>query len=524
MGNSRKLEKTDATVALLKLLQQVLQPLLPKNAHLCLGFSGGLDSTVLLHLLHQLSRPLSFRLSAMHVNHHLQPEAPHWQQFCETQCKMLGVHFVAVDVFVRPQAGESLENLARIARYRAFAGQSCDFIVLAHHQRDQAETLLIQLLRGAGVAGLSAMATLRTLARNSSGAALLRPLLQAPQAQLKNCALQRGLRWIEDPSNDSTQHVRNFLRHQVAPMLEQRFPSWASSLARSAAHLAQAGDLLEELAQQDLRACAGPWGLVIERVMALGHARATNLMRAWFRLMGVPPCHAAQLHTWFQQAHAGPGRLPMLRWGQWVLVRHLDQWMLHPALDAAWSAQHFDRWSSGFPLALPGAGQLHQRFSRSAAVLDEEATLARQRGPDAASRAGGEFNPHFLSHALRQGVLPPVPWGQERLTRLRLEILDQGPWVVRRRQGQESMRLYTGGPTRTLRNLLQEAGLPVWWRNSAPLLFCGEQLVCVPGLVVAASHRAAPDQPGVELFWQPPADQRPEAHGNDARPCPGVEK
>ncbi len=505
MENSRNPERAEVSGALLEALQQVLQSLLTRDAHLCLGYSGGLDSTVLLHLLHHLSRPLAFRLSALHVNHHLHPEALRWQRFCAAQCAALGVRFVVEDVFPQPQAGESLENLARMARYQALARQSCDFVVLAHHQQDQAETLLIQLLRGAGVAGLSAMATLRTHAgAGYSGPPLLRPLLHTPRTALKQLALQWNLAWVDDPSNAQCQHVRNFLRHTVAPLLEQRFPAWASTLSRSADHLAQAADLLEELALEDLSACAGPWGLIIERVLALSRPRAINLLRTWFRGMGAPTCHAAQLEAWFRQAQARAGRLPMLRWGTWELVRHQDQWMLHPLVSTTWPTQGFDHWPGAASVPIAGAGTLHLRACPSAAVSLHKATPSREQKCRPMRPANAALQLHPLALALRQGEYAALPQGQE-LTRLRRDVLDAGPWSLRRRSGGEVLRVYARGPTRSLRNLFQEAALPVWWRNSVPLLYSGAQLVAVPGLAVAASYRAQPDQPAVELIWQPHA-------------------
>lgn len=502
MENSRKHEKIEHSNPLLKTLQQVVQPLLTQNTHLCVGYSGGLDSSVLLHLLHHLSQSLAFRLSAIHVNHHLHSDALRWQQFCAAQCAALGVRFVVEDVFPVPRAGESLENLARGARYQAFARQSCDYIVLAHHQQDQAETVLIQLLRGAGVAGLSAMAMLHPMGGRSSGPPVLRPLLHTPRAQLRQYAAQCELTWVEDPSNAQYQHVRNFLRHAVAPLLEQRFPSWASTLSRSAQHLSQAADLLEELALQDLSACAGPWGLVIERVMALSRPRGFNLLRTWFRVLGAPACHAAQLETWFSQARAAPGRLPLLRWGGWELVRHQDQWMLHPVVSTTWLAQPVESWRKTSFLNISGAGILSWRDFSGAFVMGHEIIPAQgPQGRSAPLREAG-LRIHPLASALLQGQSTGLTFGRE-LTRLCPDVLDRTPLHVRRRLGGEALQVSVGGPTRTLRHLFQEAGLPVWWRNSVPLLYCGEQLIAVPGLAVAASYRADPKQPAVELLWQP---------------------
>ena len=204
--------------------------------HLCVALSGGRDSVALLHVLaHHL--PASSRLSALHVNHGLSVFSDHWADFCRNLCDRLAVPLSVVPVVVDQRAGDGVEAAARRARYTVFANCAADDVLLAHHQADQAETVLLNLLRGAGVQGLSGMPQERRLALNS-GPRLLRPLLSVPRRVLEIYLETQALSWIEDESNQDIQLRRNYLRREVLPCLEKIFPQVQSSLARTACHLA----------------------------------------------------------------------------------------------------------------------------------------------------------------------------------------------------------------------------------------------------------------------------------------------
>ncbi|MBU6504439.1 MAG: tRNA lysidine(34) synthetase TilS [Betaproteobacteria bacterium] len=414
--------------------------------------SGGLDSVVLLSALHVLAPELRISLSALHVNHQLQPEADRWQAFCLEYCARLGIPCAVERVSIACGPGESLEAKAREARYDAFRRQPADCIVLAHHQEDQAETVLIQLLRGAGLPGLCAMPEIRAPGGASGWPRLLRPLLQVPRAALREYAALHHLSWVEDPSNLSTHHVRNFLRHDVAPVLARRFPSWAATLGRSAAHLAEAGELLDQLAESDFSACRNGRGIRIADALALGESRVANLLRWWFRQRGAPAIHQKQMEDWLRQSRGRGDRQPNLAWGGWSLVRFNGCWQLDHALAGDWPELYFENWPQG-EIHIPGAGVL--------------------RG------------------TLVQGKGVRLPW------------LAEGPVSVRRRLGGERLRPRSGGPSRTLRNLLQEAGLPPWWRDTMPLLYREGALVCVPGVAVDISVQAGPEETGAWFQWDP---------------------
>lgn len=251
-----------------------------------IAFSGGLDSTVLLHLLAHLATTESLpALSAIHVHHGLQAVADAWPQHCRSVCASLGVPLQIVRVQVQP--GASLERAARDARYHAFTEvtRPDDVLLTAQHRDDQAETLLFRLLRGAGVRGLSGMPRQRPLGEGH----LLRPLLDVTRAELEAYANEHGLSWIEDPSNEDRQYSRNYLRHQVFPALTRRWPQAVATMARSAAHLTEAQGLLEELADMDLReassvsefAWLGLRSLELASLVQLSAARQRNALSHW---------------------------------------------------------------------------------------------------------------------------------------------------------------------------------------------------------------------------------------------------
>ena len=252
---------------------------LPPARRYYVAFSGGLDSQVLLHALAQLRRELAAPVAAVHIHHGLSPNADRWAAQCDAACAALAIPCEVRHVQARHAAGESREAAARAARYAAFAQilDTDDMLLTAHHQDDQAETLLLMLLRGAGVAGLAGMPAWRGLGRGR----LARPLLSLSRQTLRDYALRCGLRWIEDESNFDTSLHRNFLRHEVLPRLREAWPAADRTLARSAAHLGEATELLAELAAGDVTALAGGAAgtLAVGGLVTLSPARARNCRR-----------------------------------------------------------------------------------------------------------------------------------------------------------------------------------------------------------------------------------------------------
>lgn len=275
-----------------------------------LGLSGGCDSVVLLHVLHRLG--FGERLTAIHVHHGLSPNADAWAGFCADYCARLQVSLTIVRVEVDRRSGLGLEAAARAARYAALREGAAEVLVLAQHQGDQAETVLFNLLRGSGVAGAAAIPAERSL----SGRRLLRPLLDVSRRELEAYAVQCGLAWIEDESNADTRHSRNFLRHEVLPLLHRRFPGAEHSLAQAAQHFAEADDLLAELAASDWQTvCADSVDAPLLRLLRkLTLVRLKNLLRYRLRRLGWRAPGAQRLEEFARQLRdAGADRHPELQ-------------------------------------------------------------------------------------------------------------------------------------------------------------------------------------------------------------------
>jgi tRNA(Ile)-lysidine synthase len=405
------------------------------------AFSGGLDSTVLLHLLARLADRYELPvIRAIHVHHGLQVAADDWSAHCQLVCDELGVALSVIRV--RVGSGASVEQAARIARYQAFGeclGEG-ELLLTGQHRDDQAETVLFRLLRGAGVRGLAAMPAVRSLGRGS----LVRPLLEVSRADLEAYARANGLAWVEDPSNQQLEYSRNFLRRQVLPLLQQRWPRAVSSLARTAGHMAEAQQLLDELAQQDLAAAQGgsdcQWSnlpnLALAPLRGLTSARQRNALRYWLAGLTLAP----------DENH----------WAGWECVR-----------DARPDAT--PRWR------LAG-GEL-------------------QRGGDRI---------WWLPDAWLEPVGGPVSWSGPDTSlalpgngTLRIEgQLPSGRLQVRYRQGGETMLVPMRG-RRDLKRLLSEAGVPTFVRTRLPLLYCDEELVAVANLPQLSRG-------GVALNWCAP--------------------
>ncbi len=422
---------------------------LPAGSTILLGLSGGVDSVVLLHLLHQLAPHHSWRLSALHVHHGISPHAGGWAIFCADLCTHYGIPFQVEHVDIAPLREHGIEAAARKLRHAAFNRQPVDFIALAHHQDDQAETLLLQLLRGAGLRGASAMPVVR---RRTGHPTQLRPLLNVARTELLAYARQHALQWVEDESNADDTYPRNFLRHRVLPLLGQRFPSYRVTLTRSARHFAEAGELLDQLAQQDALGALHNGGLEVSRLQALSTSSAKNLLRYFLHSLGAPMPQAVQLDDILQQlCSARKDAVVRLSFGNWQLGRYQGKVYVFPTLSEPDKKFHA-QWRGEAAMELSGLG----------------GTL-------------------YFDRAIGCG--------------LSLEKLQQATVTVRLRRGAERIRFDDKRPTRTLKNLLQEQGIPPWQRDRLPLLFCGETLVAVPGIGVACDYRAVQGEEGRGLRW-----------------------
>lgn len=426
----------------------------PGVRRLLVAYSGGVDSHALLHWLAGQRGEWGGRtLAAVHVNHGLQPAAGEWERHCRRVCHELGVAFHPLRVDARPAAGESPEAAARAARYAALQGllTASDALLTAQHQDDQAETLLLQLLRGAGPPGLAAM----PLAAPFGAGWLWRPLLANSRAGILAYAETHSLVWVEDASNTDQRLDRNYLRHQIMPALRARWPAVSRTCSRSARWCAEAAALAEEVADADLAKIAGPGPdrLSLGGLRKLTEVRQRNALRRWFRRLALPVPTASQLTRLCGDVVTAPrDRMPLVRWPGGEVRRYRE--LL-------------------FAMA-PLAGH------------DPEQVLAFT-------------GPALDIPALGRLWLQPVP-GQG----LSAPALAGAPLTVRFRRGGERSRPAGRQHRQALKKLLQEAGVPPWERERLPLLYAGEALAAVADLWVEADFAAGPGEAGFVLAWQKP--------------------
>lgn len=483
MANSRKSPPlNNLTVSLETACQRALEAILARvvvSDRIAIALSGGLDSTVLLHLAAAFCRQRHIELFAFHIHHGLSPNADHWLAHSEQQAREASVKFDACRVQIDPHHKVGTEQAARQARYAALAGlcktHSVSLLLTAHHQDDQAETVLLQLLRGAGLPGLSAMAQLQTdHALLGPGITLGRPLLETTRAALDAYARAQALSHIVDESNHDLRFRRNDIRHQAMPALEQQLPGVQASLARSARHLQTAQRLLDELAAMDLQTCINDSGLVIARLRLLNEDRLDNLLRYWLRQSGAThyPSNAQLKQLREQMLLARDDAHPMLVMGGLVLERCLGRLV----------ASHL------------ASVNLSDRINLD---LGQRSGAPEVRPAEVLVRWQGESE--ILIPAW-QGRLHFEPAAGPSLGR---EQLLQGPLRLRARSGGERLKLHARRPSRTLKNLFQESAVPLRQRGWLPLVYLGEELVFAAGLGMDVRAEKASD--GIRLHWQPDA-------------------
>ncbi|MGD7441552.1 tRNA lysidine(34) synthetase TilS [Ralstonia pseudosolanacearum] len=428
------------------------------------ALSGGRDSAALLHAVAAWrdAAGVPVRLVALHIHHGLQADADAWEAACARMAAAVGAAFRVRRVRVSTDAGRGIEEAAREARYAALdalcAETGATLLLTAHHLDDQAETVLLQLLRGAGLDGLSAMPMAR-----ERRVTLLRPWLDVPRGDIEAYARAHALAWVEDPSNGDARYARNALRPLLAGMAGH-FPAYRASLARSAAHLAEAAALIEEVAQTDLARIAPAGALAVAGLAALSGPRQRAALRAWL-------------------AGAGLRAVSSLR------LEDLRAQLLGARADGAPCVR------------LPGA---QVRRYRGQAWI--EAAGQPGAGPADCPIAVSRFDP-ARAEVQRVDV---AAWGGALLfSPAQAEGIDarilQAPLSLAARRGGERIVLRPGGPSRALKQAYQEAGIPAWARARLPLLYAGERLVFAAGL--GPDRSAVAMGSGWHVAWLPAVGQ-----------------
>ena len=438
-----------STTALIEHLQSGLARLPP--GPIVVAFSGGLDSSVLLHALASLGPARERGLRALHVDHGLHADSAQWTAHCTAFAARLDVPIEAIKAGPVTASGKGIEDAARAARYATFAGKlrGGEVLAVAQHADDQAETVLLKLLRGAGPEGLGGMRVLREFASGY----LWRPLLELPRTQLKDYALAQGLNWVEDPSNSNTQLRRNFLREEILPKLSARWPAAGAAIAHSARWARAAADFIEQEAQRALARVQGvdPATLAWRAWLDLPEALRDPVLRRWLRALGLDEpahFHVAELE---RQLHgAAEDRSPCVSWERSELRRYRDLLYAMPAL-APMPADWRGDWRAP-SLQLPDGGQLEWR------QRDGTARAAR---------------------------------------------VDAPALTVRYRCGGERLKPADTTHTRELRLLLQEAGIPPWQRDRIPLIHQNAQMIAVGDLILSQAGRELCDRLHARIVWSP---------------------
>jgi tRNA(Ile)-lysidine synthase len=435
--------------------QQLDRLALPPDAAVCVAFSGGLDSTVLLHAMARLH---GHRLRAVHIDHGLHADSSSWRVHCEQQVRSLQVELISQIVQVENIAEIGLEAAARAARYEALRRvlREGEYLLSAHHADDQLETLLLALMRGAGLLGLSAMPAIQPFASGW----LARPLLAFTRAELEQWARAEQLTWLSDPSNDNLSLDRNFLRQKIVTSLRERWPAAAHTATRSTEHLQAAGRALDQLAALDADGAIVGECLDVERLRALDSERRRNLLRYWIRQRGARAPSTRKLSSIdHDMLAASPDRIPCLGWDGWEIRRHRDLLYCEPRLPQI----DLDRrlqWQVSNPLTLPsGLGEL--RFVSCAS------------GGLSAAKVGDQLE-------------------------------------VRFRAGGESLQPVGDEHHRKLKKLLQAAAILPWWRDRLPLIYARGQLLAVGDLWIESEFVARVGEPALALVWEhrPPIESQ----------------
>lgn len=416
------------------------------------AYSGGLDSRVLLHLV-WLMRQRAFaagesfpEVCAVHVNHQLQPSADTWAERCQAICSDYNISFECHRVTIQGSR-QGIESLARAARYEVFESlvEHDGLMLLAHHQDDQAETFLLRLMRGAGLAGLAAMPAARNLGRGE----LFRPMLNLSRAELAAYAEEHRLEWIEDPSNGNTQYRRNFLRHHVMPKLAEKWPNYRNSIASAAELQAEASELLDSYLSADLKkmtAADGALDLAVLR--GLEPIRQRALLRHYIFTQFGRRIDRAQSYELVEQfLSSSSDSQPVFSLAGGITLRtfkgrlYCDETSVNKAFDPSLVLS----WDTRYSCIIEGVGQL-------------------------SAQTGGRFAP-------------------------------QGELTVRFRRGGERCRLAGHGHSKSLKKLLQEWGIPPWQRDRLPLIYCGDEIAAIADIAICEGYQLPDGEAGLLLQW-----------------------
>jgi tRNA(Ile)-lysidine synthase len=420
-----------------------------KIKSMTVALSGGVDSVVLLHLLHSLQKTHRFTLDATHVNHGLSQHADKWVKFCEKLCTQLSVPLDVHYVKLPQKKSLGIEGEARRLRYEKLLQSKSDLIVLAHHADDQAETFLLQLIRGAGVKGLSSMAHF------DESRKLWRPLLNASRIDIESYTKQYKLKWIEDESNQNIDFDRNFIRSKVLPILKNRFNHIIKVIYRSSKHLAEAQNLLDDLAKLDLKKCLKSINykhkLQVKCLNKLSHSRAKNVLRYWLEI----------------NDQLMPSK---------DLLDELLRQVLTAKKDAALKIE-----------------------------LSKEFEIRRYKGDIYLVQKNQQMNKNYeIVWNDEPKILLPnglkLQFKKVKGRGISFEKMKNKKLIISNRKGGECFKPDSKRPTKKVKQILQESDLPPWERASLPMIFVEDELASVPNFGVDIKFQAKLKEAGLDVF------------------------
>ena len=419
-----------------------------KMKSMTVALSGGVDSVVLLHLLHQLQKRQNFTLKASHVHHGLSKNADKWVKFCEKLCTKLSVTLDVHYIKLPQKKSLGIEGEARRLRYEKLLKSKTDLVVLAHHEDDQAETFLLQLIRGAGVKGLSSMAHFDDSRR------LWRPLLNTSRTDIESYAKKHQLKWIEDESNQNIDFDRNFIRSKVLPILKNRFNHIIKVISRSSSHLAEAQNLLDDLAKIDIKSYLKSNNykhkLQVKSLDKLSNARAKNILRYWLEIND-----------------------------QLMPSKDLLDELLRQVLMAKKDATIKIQLSKDFEI---------RRYKDEVYIVKKNLK--------------GQKNYEIIWKGESKILLPnraQLNFKKVKGRGINFKFLNDQKLKIRNRQGGEFFKPNSKRPTKKIKQLLQESDLPPWEREFFPIIFVGDELACVPNFGIDQKYQVEPQLTGLEV-------------------------
>ncbi len=421
-----------------------------KISSITVALSGGVDSVVLLHLLHQLQKTQNFTLKASHVHHGLSKHADKWVKFCEKLCAKLSVKLDVHYIQLPQKKSLGIEGEARRLRYEKLLQSQTDLVVLAHHEDDQAETFLLQLIRGAGVKGLSSMGHFDDTRK------LWRPLLNTSRIEIESYAKKHKLKWIEDESNQNTDFDRNFIRSKVLRLLKNRFHHIIKVISRSSALLAEAQHLLDDLAKIDLKNSLKSYiykhKLQVKTLNKLSHSRAKNVLRYWLELND-----------------------------QLMPSKDLLDELLRQVLTAKKDATLKIQLSKDFEI---------RRYKDEIYIV--KTNQKKQK------------NYEIIWNGESEILLPngtQLNFKKVKGRGINFKFLHDQKLKIRSRQGGEFFKPNSKRPTKKIKQLLQESDLPPWERESFPIIFLGDELAAVPNFGIDIKFQTKTNELGLEVFF-----------------------